>query len=370
MSRASDKIRDLSSAVKQLSQPQRHPALTKRHPRPRVSLSNQEVVTGKLTSAQPAPIMAPMVAIDAAAPSRTPSTHKFGVQTVSACIAGALNHAISFFDTNLCGARPGHSKLESAQSSPRRDLRGLLPGLSPRHSKSAATSPGLAASATDKPSDVFRSESLDASASAMIQATFRGAKGREAVASNRTSSNKSGTETPDLLSGRSSIKGASCMVQAAGHAKSFQRDRESPGTVVIKEGTANERAIYEALQAETLRDFAPSYHGAVERGAITLLRLGNMTAGCSTPCVMDLKLGTRSFVEAEANNSKRRQDLAQKIADLDVAALLPREVRADKWEIDWSTDWCHHCLDAPMHRCTNAPMPRCTNAPVHQCTNA
>ena len=269
-----------------------------------------------------------MPAIDAAPalhPSQTPNRHRFGVRDVSTCFAGAWNHTTSFFSAGLCGAR-ATPRLEGAQSSPQPGLRGLLPGLSPRNSTSEAASPGQVAGAVKKASDFFRSNSLDASASAMIQATFRGAKGREEVATNRTSSNKPGTATPDLLSGRSSIKGASCMVQAAGHAKTFQRDPESPGTVVIKEGTANERAIYEALQAETLRDFAPSYHGAVERGAITLLRLGNMTAGCSTPCVMDLKLGTRSFVEAEANNSKMRPDLALKIADLDVAALLPLEV--------------------------------------------
>ena len=39
------------------------------------------------------------------------------------------------------------------------------------------------------------------------------------------------------------------MVQAAGHAKTFQRDPDNPTTVVIKEGTANERENYEALQA-------------------------------------------------------------------------------------------------------------------------
>ena len=331
----------------------------------------------------------PMPAIDAAPalhPSQTPNRHRFGVRDVSTCFAGAWNHTTSFFTAGLCGAR-ATPRLEGAQSSPQPGLRGLLPGLSPRNSTSEAASPGQVAGAVKKASDFFRSNSLDASASAMIQATFRGAKGREEVATNRTSSNKPGTATPDLLSGRSSIKGASCMVQAAGHAKTFQRDPESPGTVVIKEGTANERVIYEALQAETLRDFAPSYHGAVERGAITLLRLGNMTAGCSAPCVMDVKLGTRrcacvrpqrrlgrdsieaiaegnrgctqpqltpgvtndprvthkwasltltltltltSFVEAEANNSKMRHDLAQKIADLDLAALLPREVRADR----------------------------------------
>ena len=263
-----------------------------------------------------------MPATEAAEPSRTPFTHGFGIRAASTCFAGAWNNTISFFSTGLCGPRAtGQGRLEGAQSSPRPDLRGLFPGLSPRGSKSEAASPDQDAGATK----TFRSDSLDR-ASAMIQATFRGAKGREEIASNRSSSNKPGTATPDLLSGRSSIKGASCMVQAAGHAKTFQRDPDSPGTVVIKEGTAKERAIYEALQAERLRDFAPSYHGAVERGAITLLRLGNMTAGCSTPCVMDLKLGTRSFVEAEANNSKMRPDLALKIADLDVAALLPLEV--------------------------------------------
>ena len=42
-------------------------------------------------------------------------------------------------------------------------------------------------------------------------------------------------------------------------------------------------------------------------------------------------------------------DLAQKIADLDVSALLPREVRADKRKLA--------ATNAPMHQCA-APMRR------------
>ena len=294
-----------------------------------------------------------MPATAAAEPSRTPAKHSFNMHRVTRCFSGAWNNTISLFSVGLCASArgAGQGRLKDEQSSPRGSARGLFFSRSRGNSKSE-TKKGA--------TDVFRSESVDATASAMIQATFRGAKGREEVASTRQSSNKDGTATPDVLSGRTSIKGASCMVQAAGHAKTFQRDPDNPTTVVIKEGTANERENYEALQAEALRKFAPSYHGHIERGAITLLRLENMTAGCSTPCVMDLKLGTRSFVEAEANNSKRRTDLAQKIADLDVSALLPREVRADKQKLA--------ATNAPMHQCTNAPMHECTNAPI--CTNA
>lgn len=287
-----------------------------------------------------------MAATAAAEPSRRPAKHTFDIHRVSRCFSGAWNHTVSLFSVGLCaGARgAGQSRLKDEQSSPRASGRGLFTGRSRGSSKSEVKKGSP---------DVFRSESVDATASTMIQATFRGAKGREEVALTRTSSNKDGTATPDVLSGRSSINGASCMVQAAGHAKTFQRDPDNPATIVIKEGTANERENYEALQAEALRKFAPSYHGHIERGAITLLRLENMTAGCSTPCVMDLKLGTRSFVEAEANNSKKRTDLAQKIADLDVSALLPREVGADKWKLAATSAPTHQSTKAPKHQCTN-----------------
>ena len=226
-----------------------------------------------------------MPATAAAEPSRTPAKHSFNMHRVTRCFSGAWNNTISLFSVGLCASArgAGQGRLKDEQSSPRGSARGLFFSRSRGNSKSE-TKKGA--------TDVFRSESVDATASAMIQATFRGAKGREEVASTRQSSNKDGTATPDVLSGRTSIKGASCMVQAAGHAKTFQRDPDNPTTVVIKEGTANERENYEALQAEALRKFAPSYHGHIERGAITLLRLENMTAGCSTPCVMDLKLGT------------------------------------------------------------------------------
>ena len=130
-----------------------------------------------------------------------------------------------------------------------------------------------------------RSES---SAAVVIQASVRGAKEREVLHSHRGS--VKGGPLGEAADGGEA--GPSALPQAGGHAGTFKRDPDDPDKNVVKEGTANERVIYEALQEESLRAFTPSYHGATERGAITLLRLGDVTAGCVAPCVMDLKLGT------------------------------------------------------------------------------
>lgn len=45
----------------------------------------------------------------------------------------------------------------------------------------------------------------------------------------------------------------------------------------------------------------------------------NSNSSCSVPCIMDIKMGTRTFLESEANNGKARSDLYEKMIRLDAS---------------------------------------------------
>ena len=159
-----------------------------------------------------------------------------------------------------------------------------------------------------------------------IQAAVRGLISRELksqVLAEHRSSIKRGFG--DVVIETIENNGGACMLQAGGHPNTFKRDEEDPAGILVKEGTSHEKAIYEALQAETLREFTPRYHGHMENGALTLLRLGDETAKCKRPCVMDIKLGTRTFVESEVEKLQPRRDLAVKIKAIDPDALAAEE---------------------------------------------
>ena len=50
-----------------------------------------------------------------------------------------------------------------------------------------------------------------------------------------------------------------------------------------------------------------------DKSGLVQLYLQDLTARCARPCVMDVKMGVRTFLEGEISNSKRRTDLAAKM---------------------------------------------------------
>jgi len=115
------------------------------------------------------------------------------------------------------------------------------------------------------------------------------------------------------------------LIQAAGHELAFHRLSEG---MLVKESTAIERATYEALVNTSLERFAPRCFRSVDRGSHVLLYLEDLTSAYSRPCVMDVKMGTRTFQEDVADNPKRRVDLMEKMIKLpDGKAALDEEER-------------------------------------------
>jgi len=121
-------------------------------------------------------------------------------------------------------------------------------------------------------------------------------------------------------------------IQVAGHSNLFERLCES---VIIKQSSTPERAAYEGISATPLGPFVPRCLCACQRGEVQLLYIEDLTARYRRPCVMDVKVGTRTFLEADAASTRRRVDLALKMLAVDPAALSEEEAAAGVTKMEY-----------------------------------
>uniref|UniRef100_A0A8D8XY52 Kinase n=1 Tax=Cacopsylla melanoneura TaxID=428564 RepID=A0A8D8XY52_9HEMI len=107
--------------------------------------------------------------------------------------------------------------------------------------------------------------------------------------------------------------------QLSGHPDCFAP--AGPGTIWKKCSGGGERDVYEALGREVeLRDIVPRYLGEVEYNNQTFIELQDLLHGFRDPHVMDIKMGTRTFLECEVQNSAARTDLYNKMLSVDPMA--------------------------------------------------
>ncbi|CAG9537000.1 unnamed protein product [Cercopithifilaria johnstoni] len=80
----------------------------------------------------------------------------------------------------------------------------------------------------------------------------------------------------------------------------------------------NESNAYCALMNDPiLQGFVPRYYGEVEYENDCFIEIEDLTALFDDPMIMDIKMGTRTFLEAEVNNKIVRNDLYEKMVSLD-----------------------------------------------------
>ncbi|XP_058799104.1 inositol-trisphosphate 3-kinase homolog [Phymastichus coffea] len=115
--------------------------------------------------------------------------------------------------------------------------------------------------------------------------------------------------------------------QLSGHKDSFAP--AGPGTVWKRRtgGAENtERMVYEALSKDqALKDCIPRYYREVEYRGETFIELQDLLFGFNEPHVMDIKLGTRTFLESEVSKTTARPDLYQKMIAVDPNAPTVEE---------------------------------------------
>ncbi|XP_043649864.1 inositol-trisphosphate 3-kinase homolog isoform X2 [Drosophila teissieri] len=72
----------------------------------------------------------------------------------------------------------------------------------------------------------------------------------------------------------------------------------------------------------------PAYFGIQEMQSQYFIELQDLLAGFRDPCVMDIKMGSRTFLESEVSNATLRPDLYQKMIAVDAGAPTSAEHEA------------------------------------------
>ncbi|XP_030382399.1 inositol-trisphosphate 3-kinase B isoform X2 [Scaptodrosophila lebanonensis] len=112
-------------------------------------------------------------------------------------------------------------------------------------------------------------------------------------------------------------------VQLAGHQGNFKAGPE-PGTV-LKKLCPKEEECFQVLMQDMLRPYVPVYKGQVtsEDGEL-YLQLQDLLSDYVQPCVMDCKIGVRTYLEEELSKAKEkpklRKDMYDKMIQIDAQA--------------------------------------------------
>uniref|UniRef100_A0A2K6KG00 Kinase n=1 Tax=Rhinopithecus bieti TaxID=61621 RepID=A0A2K6KG00_RHIBE len=116
-------------------------------------------------------------------------------------------------------------------------------------------------------------------------------------------------------------------VQLAGHTGSFKAAGTSG--LILKRCSEPERYCLARLMADALRGCVPAFHGVVERDGESYLQLQDLLDGFDGPCVLDCKMGVRTYLEEELTKArerpKLRKDMYKKMLAVDPEAPTEEE---------------------------------------------
>uniref|UniRef100_A0A2K5ZM31 Kinase n=1 Tax=Mandrillus leucophaeus TaxID=9568 RepID=A0A2K5ZM31_MANLE len=116
-------------------------------------------------------------------------------------------------------------------------------------------------------------------------------------------------------------------VQLAGHTGSFKAAGTSG--LILKRCSEPERYCLARLMADALRGCVPAFHGVVEHDGESYLQLQDLLDGFDGPCVLDCKMGVRTYLEEELTKArerpKLRKDMYKKMLAVDPEAPTEEE---------------------------------------------
>ncbi|XP_072104216.1 inositol-trisphosphate 3-kinase B [Mobula birostris] len=115
-------------------------------------------------------------------------------------------------------------------------------------------------------------------------------------------------------------------IQLAGHAGSFK-----PGAngKILKKHCECEQRCLTRLMRDVLQPFVPAYHGVVEKDGEKYNQMDDLLAEFDMPCVMDCKMGVRTYLEEELSKARKkpslRRDMYLKMVEVDPEAPTEEE---------------------------------------------
>lgn len=116
-------------------------------------------------------------------------------------------------------------------------------------------------------------------------------------------------------------------VQLSGHPGSLAP--AGPGTIWKKRGPEPvETQAYQALMNDPAREIAPTFFREIVYKDEFFIEMRDLLYDFHNPCVMDIKMGTRTFLESEVSNTKARTDLYEKMIKVDASAPTSEEHEA------------------------------------------
>ena len=107
-------------------------------------------------------------------------------------------------------------------------------------------------------------------------------------------------------------------VQLAGHQGNFRAGEQ--GTI-LKKLCPKELKCLQALMTDILRPYVPEFRGDVEKDSERYIQMQDLLCEFDQPCVMDCKIGVRTYLEEELEkarqNPKLRKDMYKKMVEID-----------------------------------------------------
>ena len=86
--------------------------------------------------------------------------------------------------------------------------------------------------------------------------------------------------------------------------------------------------MYMAMSQSRMRSFLPTVHDFKESlGGRVIIEMDDLTRDVQDACLMDIKMGVRTFTETDVSTNELRADLLQKMLKVDPKAATPDEVR-------------------------------------------
>ncbi|EDW78183.2 uncharacterized protein Dwil_GK24866 [Drosophila willistoni] len=118
-------------------------------------------------------------------------------------------------------------------------------------------------------------------------------------------------------------------MQLSGHPESIVPTSTGIVRKRIKSLDDSEVHAYQLISQEPqTSQIVPAYFGLRELQSQHYIELQDLLAGFKDPCVMDIKMGCRTFLESEVSNTTLRPDLYQKMLAVDASAPTAEEHEA------------------------------------------